>query len=53
MTLVDIKALLGVSNIRTVSDSTRVVELTNGYVHPATELEVRMWDLLTRQAVIR
>lgn len=47
MTLMDIQGILGVSRFREVGKNTTVVELSSGFVHPATELEVRMWNLIT------
>lgn len=53
MTLIDMKDLLGINCIRKVSERTTVVEYKNGYASPATPLEIRMWDLLQKQAAAR
>jgi hypothetical protein len=51
MTMQDITAQLGIARLRKVSETTTVIEMTNGYVKPATQLEIRMWELLRRVSV--
>ena len=40
----------GVLRLRKIGENVTVVEFTNGGVRPATDLEVRMWDVLTKVA---
>jgi hypothetical protein len=42
----EIIEVTGVKSFRVVSPSTTVIELTNGGVRPATQLEQDLWRLL-------
>lgn len=46
MTLLDAKTKLGITGLRRISAGTTVFELPSGHAHPATELEIRMWELI-------
>lgn len=46
MTKLDITTALGISGLRTISENSRVFELANGFVHPPTELELKMWNFI-------
>jgi hypothetical protein len=46
MTLFDVKSALGISSVHEVSKGNTVFELPSGHAHPATTLEIRMWELI-------
>lgn len=52
MTLKDIRAITGISDVRKLSETTTVVEFPSGHCRPATEAEIRMWQALTELATV-
>jgi hypothetical protein len=48
MTSEELHSSTGISTIRTISPTTKVVEFTSGGVRPATAVEETLWGLLTR-----
>lgn len=51
MTIPDIKGILGISEVRHISETETVIELPSGHAHPATTLEARMWEFIKEHFV--